>query len=53
MVDWNATQAAIRAGYSEKTASEQASRLLINVNVQKVIATLAKERDYGVVLVLS
>ncbi len=32
--DFNGTQAAIRAGYSEKTASEQASRLLTNVKVQ-------------------
>ena len=27
LVDLNATQAAIRVGYSEKTASEQSSRL--------------------------
>lgn len=33
LVDLNATQAAIRAGYSPKTANEQASRLLANVNV--------------------
>ena len=33
LIDLNATQAAIRAGYSEKTAAEQASRLLNNVNV--------------------
>ncbi len=36
-VDLNATQAAIRAGYSEATAAEQASRLLKNVNVQEAI----------------
>jgi phage terminase small subunit len=35
--DLNAKQAAIRAGYSEKTAPEQASRLLTNVNVQNRI----------------
>ena len=35
--DLNATQAAIRAGYSEKTAKEQASRLLINVNIKKIV----------------
>jgi len=34
---WNATKAARDAGYSEKTASEQASRLLANVNVQNYI----------------
>ena len=32
-IDGNATQAAIRAGYSEKTARFQASRLLTNVNI--------------------
>lgn len=34
LVDLNGKQAAIRAGYSVKTANEQASRLLTNVNVQ-------------------
>jgi phage terminase small subunit len=33
LVDLNATQAAIRAGYSAKTANEQGSRLLANVSV--------------------
>ncbi|WP_205954233.1 terminase small subunit [Pantoea stewartii] len=42
--DLNATQAAIRAGYSEKTANEQASRLLANVNVQNFVASLKAER---------
>ena len=37
MVDLNATQAAIRAGYSKKTAQEQSSRLLSNVMVQQEI----------------
>ena len=37
MIDLNATQAAIRAGYSEKTAQMQASRLLSNVMVQAAI----------------
>lgn len=35
--DLNATQAAIRAGYSRKTAQEQGSRLLSNVMVAKAI----------------
>lgn len=35
--DLNATQAAIRAGYSEHTAQEQGSRLLSNVMVKEVI----------------
>jgi phage terminase small subunit len=38
MVDLNATQAAIRAGYSADTAQEQSSRLLSNVMVQRAIA---------------
>jgi phage terminase small subunit len=42
LIDLNATQAAIRAGYSEKTATVQASRLLTNVKVQ---AALAKGRQ--------
>ena len=36
--DLNATQAAIRAGYSAKTAKEQATRLLSNVHVAAEIA---------------
>lgn len=43
--DLNATQAAIRAGYSEKTANEQASRLLANVSVSKRIADLKADRN--------
>ncbi|MBA8838348.1 phage terminase small subunit [Ochrobactrum sp. RH2CCR150] len=38
LIDLNATQAAIRAGYSEKTAQQQRSRLLLNVLVQEAIA---------------
>lgn len=37
LIDLNATQAAIRAGYSAKTAQEQGSRLLSNVMVQHLI----------------
>jgi phage terminase small subunit len=44
LVDLNATQAAIRAGYSAKTAQEQASRLLSNVMVAARIAELKRER---------
>lgn len=42
LVDLNATQAAIRAGYSPKTANEQASRLLANVNVKAAVAEAQK-----------
>lgn len=45
LIDLNATQAAIRAGYSVKTAQEQSSRLLSNVMVQKVIAEKMAERS--------
>lgn len=38
LMDLNATQAAIRAGYLAKTANEQGSRLLENVSIQKTIA---------------
>lgn len=38
--DLNGTQAAIRAGYSEKTAREQAARLLTNVIIQNFISEL-------------
>lgn len=37
LVDRNATQAAIRAGYSEKSAQQQGSRLLLNAMVKKAI----------------
>lgn len=36
-IGMNATSAAIKAGYSEKTARQQASRLLSNVNIQIAI----------------
>lgn len=38
LVDLNATQAAIRAGYSPKTANEQAARLLANASVAAEVA---------------
>lgn len=41
VLDFNATQAAIRAGYSKNGAAVQASQLLTNPNVQSHIATLA------------
>lgn len=45
LVDLNATQAAIRAGYSEKTANEQGARLLANVSVQEYISERMKEKE--------
>ena len=45
LIDLNATQACIRAGYSVKTASEQGARLLANVKVQTKIAKAMAERS--------
>ena len=44
LIDLNATQAAIRAGYSEKTAREQAAQNLSKLNIQEKIAELKAER---------
>lgn len=43
LVDCNATQAAIRAGYSKKTAYSQGDRLLKNVEVQEYISERMKQ----------
>lgn len=40
LINLNATQAAIRAGYSKKTAEALASRLLRNVNIRSRIKEL-------------
>lgn len=45
LVDLNATQAAIRAGYSARTADQQGSRLLANVKVSKAIQERQKRRQ--------
>ena len=45
LIDLNATQAAIRAGYSEKTSNEQGARLLANVSVQIRISELKAVRN--------
>ena len=44
LIDLNATQAAIRSGYSEKTANEQGSRLLVNVSISEAIAEAQNKR---------
>ena len=48
IVDLNATQAAIRAGYSEKTANNQVGRLLVNVGIQARIEELKAARNEDV-----
>ncbi|MEI8033733.1 MAG: terminase small subunit [Chlorobiaceae bacterium] len=45
LVDLNGTQAAIRAGYSAKTAHPQAARALSNVTVKSRIDALKAERE--------
>ena len=44
LVDLNATQAAIRAGYSKRTAKSQGQRLLTNVDVQRAIQSAITKR---------
>ncbi len=44
LIDLNATQAAIRVGYSKKTADQQASRLLTNVKVREYLTQRQADR---------
>lgn len=44
LVDLNATQAAIRAGYSERTANAQAGRLLANVGIREAVENAQAKR---------
>ncbi len=43
LVDFNATQAAIRAGYSPDTANEQGSQLLARPDIRELVAEGQKE----------
>lgn len=45
LVDLNATQAAIRAGYSAKTANEQGSQLLVKLSITEAIAAAKAKRS--------
>lgn len=45
LIDLNATQAAIRAGYSVKTANEQGAQNLVKLSVQQKIAEKMAERS--------
>lgn len=45
LIDLNATQAAIRAGYSAKTADQQGSRMLTNVKVKQAVAEKQAQRS--------
>ncbi len=44
-VDHNATQAAIRAGYSERTAAQSGARVLANVSVKQLVVKLDGEKN--------
>ena len=44
LVDLNATQAAIRAGYSAKTAKQQGSRLLTHADIQAAVTERQEQR---------
>lgn len=44
LVDLNATQAAIRAGFSEKSANVNSSRMLTNANIQNAIQQGLKKK---------
>ncbi len=45
LIDLNATQAAIRAGYSVKTANEQSSQLLAKLSIQQAVSEAMAERS--------
>ena len=45
IIDLNGTQAAIRAGYSEKTANRIASELLSKLDIQEYICELKNKRS--------
>lgn len=50
LVDLNATQAAIRAGYSKRTARSQGQRLLTNVDIQQAIEKRMKEKEEELIM---
>ena len=45
LVDLNATQAAIRAGYSKKTANEQGTQLLVRLSIRERVQELMRKRS--------
>lgn len=45
LIDYNATQAAIRAGYSEKTARSIANKMLTNADIKKRLSELKQHHD--------
>ena len=49
LIDLNATQAAIRSGYSEKTAYSQGQRLLKNVEVKNYLDARMAEKENALI----
>lgn len=45
-LDYNGTQAAIRAGYTEKSARSEASRMLTKRNIQSAIREMQQDLEY-------
>lgn len=45
LIDLNATQAAIRAGYSKNTANEQAARMLAKVSIKEYLKERMAEKE--------
>ena len=45
LIDLNATQAAIRAGYAEKSADVEGSRLLVNAKIAAAVAAAQAKRS--------
>lgn len=50
LVDLNATQAAIRAGYSKKTARSQGQRMLTKVDIQQAINERMEEKKSNIIM---
>lgn len=50
IIDMNATQAAIRAGYSERTARSQGQRLLTKVDIQEAIQKRLDEKTEKLIM---
>ena len=49
IIDLNATQAAIRAGYSERSARNTASRMMANDNISEAISKRMKEKEKSLI----
>ena len=45
LIDLNATKAAVRAGYSPRTANEQGARLLAKVSIRSAVEKAMKDRE--------